>query len=357
MRKDTIFRIASMSKAVTTVAALILMEEGKLLLSDPVSKYIPSFANTTVRDGPAGTVPAKRPITLRDLMTHTSGISYGEGPAEAQYKSAGAYLWYFADKAEPIGAVVDRIARLPFESQPGEKWIYGFSSDVLGRVVEVASGLPLDVFLKTRIFDPLKMPDTSFFLPPEKRGRLATVYAATESGGIERAPEHGRGGQGEFVDGPRACFSGGAGLLSTANDYARFSRCSPTTAHSRSPAALSQDGRARDLEPCRPALRGGPCGVRPRLPGRRGHRPQRTARISRRVQLGQRLLQRLLGGSPRAHGVPDPGAAHSRPESGPPGQVPRSRGRGGDRPAARAARRQREAGRGGDAALTRSSSS
>lgn len=231
MRTDTIFRIASMSKAVTTVAILILMEEGRLLPSDPVAKYLPAFAKTTVlapqregdaKDAPRQAVPAKRPITIRDLLTHTSGISYGEGAAADRYKAAGAYLWYLADKAEPIGAVIDRLATLPFESQPGEKWVYGFSTDVLGRVVEVVSGMPLDRFFRTRIFEPLKMPDTAFFLPPEKRGRLAVVYSATESGTIERAPEHGRVGQGEYADGPRACFSGGAGLLSTAADYARF---------------------------------------------------------------------------------------------------------------------------------------
>lgn len=231
MRKDSIFRIASMSKAVTSVAALILMEEGRLLLTDPVSKYIPAFKKTTVMvpraegsapEAPVKTIAAKREITIRDLMTHTSGISYGAGPAEAQYKAANLYLWYFADKDEPIAAAIERLAGLPFEAQPGEKWVYGFSSDVLGRVVEVASGMTLDGFFAARIFTPLKMVDTSFFLPREKRSRLATLYAAKESGGLARAPSAGREGQGEYVDGPRRCFSGGAGLLSTASDYGRF---------------------------------------------------------------------------------------------------------------------------------------
>jgi CubicO group peptidase (beta-lactamase class C family) len=230
MQKETIFRIASMSKAVTTVAALILMEEGKLLLTDPVSKYVPAFRKTVVlappapgagAEAPIETVPAKREITIRDLMTHTSGIGYGTGRAEALYKAAGAYYWYFADKDEPVGRVVDRIAGLPFDAQPGEKWVYGFSADVLGRVVEVASGTDLDTFFRTRIFEPLGMTDTGFFLSKEKAGRLATVYAATAPGGIERAPDGGRG-QGDYVEGPRKCFSGGAGLLSTAADYARF---------------------------------------------------------------------------------------------------------------------------------------
>ena len=225
MPKDAIFRIASMSKAITSVAAMMLVEEGKLLLSDPVSKFVPAFKKTTVfvpgPDGAAGTtVPAKRPITVRDLLTHTSGISYGSGPNEEQYKKAGAYMWYFADKSEPIGAVVERMASLPFEAQPGEKYVYGFSTDILGHVVEKASGQNLDEFMRTRIFAPLGMADTSFFLPPAKRDRFAVVYEAKD-GRTVRAPDPQRG-QGDYVDGPRACFSGGAGLLSTASDYARF---------------------------------------------------------------------------------------------------------------------------------------
>ena len=229
MQKDSIFRIASMSKAVTSVAALILMEEGKLLLSDPVSKFIPAYKNTTVAipppagaapDTPVAVVPAKREITVRDLLTHTSGVSYGSGPAEAQYKAAKIWMWYFADKDEPILPVMERLASLPFDAQPGEKYVYGFNTDILGAVVEKASGMPLDEFFRTRVFEPLKMVDTSFFLPPAKRDRLAAVYLAKD-GTIERAPDPQRG-QGDYVDGPRKCLSGGAGLLSTASDYARF---------------------------------------------------------------------------------------------------------------------------------------
>ncbi|MCA1583112.1 MAG: beta-lactamase family protein [Acidobacteria bacterium] len=227
MRRDTIFRIASMSKAVTTVAALLLMEDGKLLLTDSVSRFLPAFRAPAVEISPADgglhkTVQARRQVTIRDLMTHTAGYSYGGGARADAYREVGADLWYFADRDEPIGAVVDRLARVPLEAQPGEKWIYGYSTDILGRVVEAVSGMPLDVFLRTRIFEPLRMPDTSFFLPQEKRSRLAAVYSAGKDGRIERAPQHGRDGQGEYVDGPRACFSGGAGLLSTAADYARF---------------------------------------------------------------------------------------------------------------------------------------
>ncbi len=231
MRADTIFRAASMSKAVTSLAVMLLLEEGKLLVTDPVGKFIPSFRETTVAVAPPpgtpagryGVVPARRSITIKDLLTHTAGISYGQPPSLAadRYKAAGVQGWYFADKDEPIAAVIDRLAKLPFDAQPGERYIYGFNTDILGVVVENASGMPLDQFFRTRIFDPLKMNDTSFFLPPEKKDRLSVVYAATEDGRIVRAPD-GADGQGAYVDGPRRCFSGGAGLLTTASDYARM---------------------------------------------------------------------------------------------------------------------------------------
>ncbi len=231
MRKDVILRMASMSKAVTTVAVAILLEEGGLLLTDPVSKYLPAFKQTTVAVPPPpgtpgagryGVVPAKRAITIRDLLTHTAGISYGQGsPAEAQYKEAGIIGWYLADKKEPILPLMERLAALPFDAQPGERFVYGYNTDILGAVVEKVSGMPLDQFFRTRIFEPLQMVDSSFYLPPEKRDRLATVYSATPAGGITRAPEGGIG-QGDYVDGPRTCFGGGAGLLSTPMDYARF---------------------------------------------------------------------------------------------------------------------------------------
>lgn len=232
MKTDAIFRIASMSKAVTSVAAMILIEEGLLSLETPVSKYFPAFKNTTVAlkpppgavpGSPVTVVPAKREITVRDLLTHTAGISYGGGPAAALWKEAGIQGWYLADRPEPIASVVERIAVLPFDAQPGEAFVYGYNTDILGAVVEKASGQPLDRFFQDRILGPLKMVDTSFFLPPDKRDRLATVYSAREDGSIVRAPEAGMG-QGAYVDGPRQCFGGGAGLLSTASDYTRLVR-------------------------------------------------------------------------------------------------------------------------------------
>jgi CubicO group peptidase (beta-lactamase class C family) len=230
MASNTIFRIASQSKALTSVAILALMEEGKLGLNSPVSRFIPSFAKTTVavrNDGGVTFVPAKRPITIRDLLTHTAGISYGTNPEiAALYEAKGlgpaaGYGWYTADKDEPICDTMDRLGTLPFMSQPGEAYVYGYNTDILGCIVERASGMPLDEFVRTRITDPLGMKDTRFFLPAAERDRLAAVYASGADDRVTRAPE-GAKGQGAYVDGPRRSFAGGAGLLSTARDYARF---------------------------------------------------------------------------------------------------------------------------------------
>ena len=227
MRRDTIFRIASQSKAVTSVAAMMLVEEGRMLLSDPVGKYLPAFAETTVAvsddNGGYEVVESNRPITVRDLLTHSTGVSYGDGPAISAYREAEIYGWYFADKDEPIGVTADRLATLPFNAHPGDEWIYGYSSDILGALIERVSGSDLDSFFQERILHPLGMSDTHFYVPADKRDRLATVYAATADGGIERSPDVGTMlAQGAYVDGPRRSFSGGAGLLSTASDYARF---------------------------------------------------------------------------------------------------------------------------------------
>ncbi len=228
MRTDAIFRIASQSKAIVTAAALVLQEEGALNMDDPVGRYIPEFMHTTVAvpraDGGYDVVPAKRPITVRDLVTHTSGVSYGGGPAADRWKAAGIQGWYFAERDEPIGATIARMAALPFDAQPGEKWIYGYGIDILGAVLEKAAGQPLDEIVRSRITVPLRMRDTHFYLPPAQRDRLATVYSLRDPAGrIERAPATGTmESQGQYVDGPRRSFSGGAGLLSTATDYARF---------------------------------------------------------------------------------------------------------------------------------------
>jgi len=226
MKEDALFRIASQTKALVSVAALQLQEEGKLLIGDPVGKYIPEFQKTKVavlRPGGYDVVDAKRPITIRDLLTHTSGVSYGGGPAKDLWEKAGITGWYFADRDEPVAATVTRMAALPFDAQPGEKYIYGYNTDILGVVVERASGQPLDEYLRTHVFEPLKMRDTFFYVPAAKAERLATVYSAVPNGKVERAPTPGTMvSQGAYVEGPRKSFSGGAGIVSTALDYARF---------------------------------------------------------------------------------------------------------------------------------------
>ncbi len=229
MQKDSIFRIASQTKAWTSVAIMMLVEEGRVGLGDPVARFIPAFAKTTVAVPPpsgAGAnatvevVPADRAITIRDLLTHTAGISYGDGPAQDAWKAAGIQGWYFADRDEPVSAVVERMASLPMDAQPGERFIYGYNTDILGVVVEKVSGKTLAEFFEERITGPLGLGDTRFYLPPGQSDRLAAVYAAKDEG-IERATDP-RLGQGHYVDGPRVAFSGGAGLLSTARDYGRF---------------------------------------------------------------------------------------------------------------------------------------
>ncbi len=226
MKRNAIFRIASQSKALISTGIMMLQEQGKLLVGDRLDRYIPEFATTTVavEDGEGGyeVEPGRRPITLRDLLTHTAGIGYGSGTAKDRWASAGIQGWYFADREVPVADTVAEMASLPFDAHPGERWVYGYNTDILGAVVERASGLALDAFLREAILDPLGMTDTHFYLPDGKADRLTTVYSAADNG-IERAPDPGHMvGQGHYVNGPRTSFSGGAGLLSTAHDYARF---------------------------------------------------------------------------------------------------------------------------------------
>ena len=231
MTTDTIFRIASQTKALTSTAVMQLIEEGSLALTTRAGTLIPSFAQTRVaianERGVVRQVPAQRPITVRDLLSHTAGISYGTDPsvrdlyeAKGLGPAAGAG-WYTADKDETICETMERLGTLPFVAQPGESWVYGYNTDVLGCIVEKVSGTPLDAYIRDHITAPLGMKDTQFFLPPAQRERLAAVYSSNADGKYVRAPEGARG-QGAYVDGPRKNFAGGAGLLSTARDYARF---------------------------------------------------------------------------------------------------------------------------------------
>lgn len=234
LQKDGIFRIASQTKAITSVAVMMLYEEGKFMLDDPISNYIPEFRKPVVldkfnkADSSYTTVPAKREITIRDLLTHTSGIGYaqiGSAEANAIYAKAGVVggigvnKILLADKMKILGG-------LPLFHQPGERFTYGLNTDVLGYLVEVVSGMNLDAFLHKRIFEPLGMKDTYFYLPKEKYNRLVMLY--TDDAGSQRVkamPER-IGINGEFSrDYPATegtYFSGGGGLSSTIYDYALF---------------------------------------------------------------------------------------------------------------------------------------
>ena len=215
MRKDSLFRIYSMTKPIVSVAAMMLWEEGRLLLNDPVSKFIPGFANQKVmveRAGRVELVPADNAATVQDLLRHTSGLTYefrGTGPAQRAYMEAKVYRRNQTnnDQANTLGS-------LPLAYQPGTHWEYSRSTDVLGRVVEVASGQPLGQFLDSRILQPLGMTDTAFHAPTDKHSRLA--------GGFAKDPETGLDVSLLDVREPAKFESGGGGLVSTAMDYARF---------------------------------------------------------------------------------------------------------------------------------------
>ena len=222
-----LFRIASQTKAVVSVGVMILQEQGRLLIDQDLADFIPEFDSTTVavknEDGGFETVPAERNITVRDLLTHTAGIGYGWGPGTERWEEAGIVGWYFADRDEPIAETVERMGILPMDAQPGEAFVYGYATDILGVVIERASGMALDAFLRAEILEPLGMVDTHFYVPPEQADRLTVVYSVTDESGMERAPDPGHMvGQGMYLEGPRKSFSGGAGLISTPMDYARF---------------------------------------------------------------------------------------------------------------------------------------
>lgn len=236
MRPNTIFRIASMSKAITSVATMLLVEDGKLLLNEPIDTYLPGFKHMMVLvaagDSAKGTrdslVPANRGITVRDLLTHRAGIAYvfADGMVnEPAYLRAGIHDG-IAEGEGTIAAAVDKIAAQPLAFQPGTRWAYGLSTDVLGRLIEVVAGMPLDQFMEERIFRPLKMRDTYFYVPDDKVSRIAVPYTRDSSGALrpmdplQRFNHMLAGGKG--TRGSRSYFSGGAGLFSTAPDYARF---------------------------------------------------------------------------------------------------------------------------------------
>jgi CubicO group peptidase (beta-lactamase class C family) len=210
MRPDTIFRMFSMTKPITSAAVMMLYEEGKFLLDDPVSKYAPAFGDLKVlaREGgnAADVVDLKRPLTIHHLLTHTSGLSNSRGYQEAKV---------FTPR-DTLAAMAARLATVPLAHQPGEGWRYGQSLDLLAYLVEVWSGKSYDVFLRERIFEPLGMTDTAYFVPPDKAGRVAKTYSLNDDGVVTPAER-----QGDPSSKP-TYFPGGSGLFSTASDYLRF---------------------------------------------------------------------------------------------------------------------------------------
>jgi CubicO group peptidase (beta-lactamase class C family) len=228
MTEDTIFAIASMTKPITCIAAMQLVEEGKLSLDDPVEKFVPAFRNLRVlgdvKDDTAAvlaTIPVKRTMLVRHLFAHTSGLSYGFAitGSETEQRMIRAYSKanLSAARLKTISELPAELARLPLAHEPGENWTYGLSHDVLGYVIEVVTGQTLNQFLRDRIFAPLDMRDTSFLVPESSRDRVATIYTTTgaAAGPLTALPR---------TFGSATYFSGGGGLFSTARDYSRFSQ-------------------------------------------------------------------------------------------------------------------------------------
>jgi CubicO group peptidase (beta-lactamase class C family) len=230
MKTDSLFRIASQTKALTSVSIMILKERGLINFTDPVSKYIPSFKKTNVLvvnpDKSHTVVPAEREITVHDLLTHSAGISYGWGVNEDKWREIGLHGWYFADKDKTMKQALAPITTLPQHAQPGSTFVYGHNTDLLGVIIEIISGKSLKDFFETEITDPLDMMDTHFYVPKSKLNRLTAVYNAMDSG-IKRASDTSTEddfmvSQGHYANGPIKAYSGGAGLVSTSGDYAKL---------------------------------------------------------------------------------------------------------------------------------------
>ncbi|SFE97308.1 CubicO group peptidase, beta-lactamase class C family [Thermoflexibacter ruber] len=229
--KNGIFRIASQTKAITTVAAMMLWEEGKFSLEDSVAKFIPTFSNQKViatynpADTSYTTVPAKRPITIRDLLTHTSGLGYA-GIGTPMENAIYAKNWISGGLGvnnQKIGEVMSNLGKLPLFFQPGEKWKYSLGTDVLGYLIEIWSGMTLEEFFNKRIFEPLGMKDTYFNIPPDKASRLVNFFQADQKGVIKKqAKTFGGTLDMNYPLNKTTYFSGGGGLSSTIYDYAIF---------------------------------------------------------------------------------------------------------------------------------------
>ena len=232
MQKDELFRIASQTKVITCTGIMILYEQGKILLNEPVSDFIPEFKSMTVldkfnaADTTYTTVPAKRQITIRDLLTHTSGLDYpgiGSEDMKAIYAKAGIPAGFnMAKKGQTLLSAMQELATLPLVHQPGEKWTYGLNYDLLGCIIEVVSHENLANFLSENIFEPLGMKDTYFNVPSSKAGRLATVYREDSLHHVIKWEKGYFGTDPEYPLAHKQYFSGGADLTSTAFDYAVF---------------------------------------------------------------------------------------------------------------------------------------
>ncbi len=226
LKTDDIFRIASQTKAITSIGLMMMYEEGKFLLDDPISKYIPEFSNPTVidkynpKDTTYTTIPAKREVTIRDLLTHTSGIDYAVigSPMMTAVYTKGGIKGGFGNDNITIGDDIRALGKLPLVHQPGERFTYGLNVDVIGYLIEVLSGKPLDQYFRERIFEPLGMNDTWFYLPEDKKGRLVKVNTENAEHKVAAMPQ-------DAVNYPLSngkYFAGGAGLSSTTKDYAIF---------------------------------------------------------------------------------------------------------------------------------------
>ena len=257
MRPDAIFRICSMTKPVTAVAAMQLVDRGLIALDDPVSKYIPAFADVQVYNGGSVSAvqvrPPARPVTIRDLLMHTGGLTYGmfdPHPVDSLYAQANLFDW-----GSTLEAFADRVAGLPLRFDPGTQWNYGVGLDVMGRVIEVASGQPFDRYLQERIFDPLGMTETGFVFPAGSEARIPTLYVPGEGGALAPMPAPVCGSYGP----DQRLLAGGGGLVSTVADYLRFAQMllkageldGQRVLTAASAAAIMQNQLSPDLVPLR----------------------------------------------------------------------------------------------------------
>ena len=303
MTHDAIFRIASMTKPIVSTALMMLYEEGRFQLRDPISKWLPEFAEmqvaipappqerVTVR---VKTIPAARPITVQQILTHTAGLANSyRGIMQPEFREMSAQT----KPGDTVGDMLKRLARLPLNFHPGDHWEYGRATDVVGRLVEVMSEQTLDAFLKERIFEPLDMTDTHFYLPESKLDRFTALYRPDANGKIALADAP--TAESRYVAEPHVYFSGAGGLLSTARDYFRFSPDDAERRRARgNPHCQPEDGRADDHQPHRRqgdlARRAG-IRLRPRLRHRDGPRAVRDAAVRGLLLLERRVRYDLLG--------------------------------------------------------------